>query len=448
VRKTNDISVGGKVLIVLASALTGLLAALPVVRDRADAIRDVGRGLLSIGSWRDALVAFAFQIGGWGLGDFLRLIFAAMPWFLGLLLLFWGVVRWGGRFRRVCLGGVFLLCLGVSSLGVWSGLFSATRPISDFRLLAPVQLVETLKGKSGRVFMNPSAGPLVAPFGISFVDRTFTGKQASLLAQSPEDWRNENRAVPFSAVLIAGRVHEASPLIRHLRESPDWYLARLDNQGLLFLRGTNPDATAISIPEFSSPRDRAIFLAQYALNLEAADFQMLATSRMEEALSLAGKDYEILSRASSLSASQGKWERARKQAAAALESHAGYEAEYMLALSLLETQAFEKSHEATSKLLKEYPEDSQILLLHARTARAAREFAEETKALEKLLKLARANQLPTVRIHILLAQSWAQRGFPVQALSAYKMALAEAPPDAETREIRAAIATIEANRLK
>ena len=449
VRITNDISVGKKSLILLASVLTGLFAALPTLMDRTSAIRDVGNGLSSgAPSLGERAAALAFQAGGWVLSDAIRVAFAATPWILGSLLLFWGALRLGGRIRVMAIAVVSLLCLVVSLLGIQAGFLPASQPLSDPRLVAPLSLIEMLKGKRGRIFMNPSAGPLVAPFGLDLIDQTLTVKQASVLSNSPEEWRAEDRADPFSAVLVAGRAHEAKPLIRHLLESPDWYLARLDNQGLLFLHGPNPDISAIPIPEFSTPMDRAVFLAQYALNLETAGFRTLAASSMDEALSLAGKDYEILFRASSLSASQGKWERARKQAAAAYKARPGYEAKYLLALSLLETRAFEKSYEETSKLRDEYPQDSNVLLLHARAARAAKEYADETKTLEGLLKLAKENGAPTTRIHIFLAQSWAQRGFPAQAISAYKTALAEGPAEAEAREIRAAISTIEDNRLK
>ncbi len=449
VRITNDISIGKKSLLVLASVLTGVFAAIPALLDRSSAIRDVGNGMVSAdATLAERAAALAFQAGGWILSDAVRVAFAAAPWILGALLLFWGAMRLGGPFRTLAIWIVALVCLAVASFGIQAGFFPVTPQVSDPRLVAPLSLIEMLKGQRGRIFINPSACPLVAPFGPELIDHSLSTKQSPVLSNSPEEWRAEDRANPISAVLIAGRTHEAKPLIRHLLEAPDWYLARLDNQGLLFLHGPNPDVAAIPIPEFSSPRDRAVYLAQYALNLETAGFRTLAASSMDEALSLAGKDYEILFRASSLSASQGKWERARKQAAAAIKERPGYEARYLLALSLLETRAFEKSYEETSKLRSEYPEDSNILLLHARAARAAKEYSDETKTLEKLLQLAKENNSPTARIHILLAQSWAQRGFPAQAISAYKAALAEDPAEPEARDIRAAITTIEDNRLK
>ncbi len=435
---------------VFGSLAAGLLSALPGVFDRAETIRSVGSGLVSESASRwDRLAAFAFHLGGWGLVDALRLISGATPWFLGFLVLFWGAGRLRGWARKTVASLVWILCLGVSAMGILGAFFPASLPIKDPRLLAPLALVEMAKNERGRVFMNPSARPHVAPFGLALIDRSLTEKSAAALANSPEKWRAENRSRPFSAVLISGQVFEAKPLLQHLLDAPDWYLARVDNQGLLFLRGERPDLAGSPVPDFAARRERAIYLAQYALNLDIAGFRTLATTSMDEARSLAGKDYEVLFRASSLAASQSHWERARKQAAAAAKARPGaYEANYLLALSLLETRAFDKAFEGTSGLARKYPDDPGVLMLHARAARAAHEFSEETKTLDRLLQLAKDGNTPTGRIHIFLAQSWARRGFPEQAISHYQSALSEGLSQEDASDVRAALTTVEDNRLK
>lgn len=449
-RFANAISFFKNPLPIFASLVAGILSALPGFIDRAETFRAVGSGLISeSASWGDRLAALAFQIGGWGLAESLRLAFGAMPWFVGLLILFWGAGRLRGLPRTLATGLVRLICLVVSAMGVWGATHPPSLPIKDPRLLAPLTLVEMAKSVRGRVFMNPSARPCIAPFGAGLIDRSLTETQASDLANSPEKWRAEDRTKPFSSVLISGRGFEAKPLIQHLLDAPDWYLARVDNQGLIFLRGERPDLAGTPVPNFDSLRERAVYLAQYALNLEIAGFRTLATTSMEEALSLAGKDYEVLFRASSLSASQRHWERSRKQAAAAVKARPGsYEANYLLALALLETRAFDKALECTSKLTGKTPNDPGVLLLHARASRAAHDYSEETKTLDRLLKLANDSHSPTARIHIFLAQSWAQRGFPEQAIGHYQAALAEGLSNEEARDVRAALATIEDNRLR
>ena len=449
-RFANAISILKRPLPVFASLAAGLLHALPGLFDRAGIIRSVGSGLVSEpASWVDRLAALAFQIGGLGLAEALRLAFGAMPWFVGFLVLFWAAGRLSGLPRALATGFVGALSLLVSAMGVWGTFFPAALPIKDPRLLAPLTLVEMAKSERGRTFVNPSARPCVSVFAESLIDRSLTEQMVSELENSPEKWRAEDRAKPFSSVLISGRVFEAKPLIQHLLDAPDWYLARVDNQGLFFLRGERPDLAGSPVPNFATPRERAIYLAQYALSLEIAGFRTLATTSMDEALSLAGKDYEVLFRAASLSASQSHWERARKQAAAAARAHPGaYEANYLLALSLLETRAFDKALECSSKLKAKYPDDPSVLLLHARASRAAHDYSEETKTLERLLKLAKASNTPTARIHIFLAQSWAQRGFPEQAIGHYQAALAEGLSKEDSRDVRAALATIEDKRLK
>jgi len=450
VRSANDISILKILPAVFGSLAAGILSSLSGVFDRAEAIRSVGSGLVSESASRgDKLAAFAFQLGGWGLTDALRLLSGTMPWFLGFLVLFWGAGRLGGWARKSCSIVVWLLCLGISATGIWGAFFPTTPPGKDPRLLAPLALVEMAKSDRGRVFMNPSARPYVAPFAPTLLDRSLTEKMAATLASSPEKWRAENRSRPFSSILISGRGFEAKPLIQHLLDSPDWYLARVDNQGLLFLPGERPDLAGSPVPDFGSPRERAMYLAQYALNLELAGFRTLATTSMDEARSLAGKDYEVLFRASSLSASQSQWERARKQAAAAAKARPGaYEANYLLALSLLETRAYDKAFECTSGLARKYPGNPGVLMLHARAARAAHDFSEETKTLDRLLQMAKDSNAPTARIHIFLAQSWAQRGFPEQAIAHYQSALSEELSKEEASDVRAALTAIDNKRLK
>lgn len=450
VRSANDISILKIAPAIFAGLAVGVLSALPGLFDRAETIRSVGAGMISeSASPGERLAAFAFQFGGLGLAGAFRVVFVAVPWFVGVLLLFWVAGRLGGLPRALATIFVWLFCLGVASVGIWRVVFPASQPVEDLRLLAPLALVEMAKSEGGRVYTNPSARPYVAAFGAGLIDGSLADQPASDLAGSPEKWRAEDRSRPFSAVLIGAGGHEAKPLIRHLLDSPDWYLARVDNQGLLFLHGQKPDLAAAPVPDFGSQRERAIYLAQYALNLESAGFRTLAASSMDEALSLAGKDYEVLFRAASLSASQGLWERARKQAAAAAKARPGaYEAEYLLALGLLETRAFEKAYERASRLKNHYPDDPNVLLLHARSARGAHDYSEETKTLERLLRLAEDSKSPSARIHVFLAQSWAQRGFPEQAISHYRAALAGGLSTGEARDVRASLATIEDNQLK
>ena len=450
VHSANDNSASKYLFVIPAAVIGGLLSALPALFSRADVLRSLGVALVSESrSPGQRLEVFVFHLGGMPLVDVLTVCRHGLPWVLGFLVLFWASRKFSGRLRFAVSLSVWLLWLLLAGWALRSAFLPWGGRVSDWRLIAPVGLVDLAGQNQGRVFMNPSARAAVAPLAESLLDDSLPSKSLADLSNSPEKWRAEDRSRPFSAVLLAGSLMEAKPLIRHLMESPDWFLARVDNQGLLFLLGENSDFAASPVPDFPSPRERAIYLAQYSLNLDAVGFKTMSNSTMEEALSLAGQDYEVLFRASSLGASQNRWERSRKLAAAAAKARPGaFEADYLLALGFLETRAEEKAFENTLKLRRRYPRDPNVLLLHARASRAAHDYSEETKTLEHLLVLAKKGGSSTARIHVYLAQSWAQRGFPEQALSHYQSALSEGLSPAESADIRAAMSTIEDARLK
>lgn len=434
--------------IILASAAVGICQALPGAFDLAGAIQSAGRGALG-GSWPDRLVSAAWRAGGWGFAEFVRSAWFAVPWFLGFLVLFIAAGKCTGRWRRPAVIFVWLLWCASASVGLWNAGIARRDRIDDPRLLAPLGLIEAVKTHARHVLINPSALPLVAAWEPGFVDREFARETLDSLVQSPARWREEDRKRPFSAVLLCGSLSEAKPLILHLLDSPDWHLAAVDNQGLLFLRGDEQDRSEAEPPVFQSPRDRALYLAQHALCLDAAGLKERATLRMNEAMEIAENDFEILIRATSLAASRNRWEQARKLATKARMKRPGaFEADYLLAWSLLETRAFDKAFEMTSQLAGNYPNNFSVLLLHARASRASKNFSSETAVLERLLRLAGEDKAAAARIHIFLGQSWTQRGFPNQAIAHYKQALEGNPAPAEARDIREAIQTIEASRLK
>ncbi len=429
----------------LAASAAGICLALPKAFDLPDILLSVGYGSLPGGTWIDRLVAASWHASGWMGSGLLRLTLSFCPWFLGFLAFFLLARKSPSRWRGAAICLVWL-CWGAAMVaGIWNGWSAWDHRITDLRLLAPTELVAKLKG-SPRVFINPSAIPAVAALAPDLVDRSPT---SPLLVQSPALWRAEDRKRPFSAVLLAGRVSEAKPLILHLRNSPDWHLAAVDNQGILFMRGEADVLPEAIIPTFETQKERAIYLAQYALCLEAVGLKILATQHMDEAMNLSENDSKILTRAASLAASRNRWAEARKLATKAQIKRPGsFEADYILACSLLETQASDKAYKLTSQLAARYPTDISCLLLHARACRAAKDFSAETATLEHLLRLVSREKKASSRIHIYLGQSWTQRGFPDQALKHYQLGLEGNPSPAEAEEIREAMRTIESNRLK
>lgn len=437
-----------KASLISASVAAGFFQALPKAFDLAGAINAAGRGALG-GSWTDRLVALAAGTGRWEFAEIVLATASAAPWILGFLALFFFAGRTPDRWRKPVLAMVWACWLAASAAGIWNGWNAWQNRVKNPQLVAPIALLENATGRSGRIFVNPSALISVAAVNPGLIDSTSSPVELAILVQSPTKWRAEHRKNPFSAVLLAGNLTEAKPLIRHLLDSPDWHVARVDNQGILFLPGGQPGQFESETPPFESPQERAAYLSQYAICLDAAGQKTAANERMDEALEISGNEFPILVRAASLAAFQGRWERARLLAVKADKCRPGsFEAEYLLAWSLLETRAFGKAFDLTSRLARSHPQDPTILMLHARASRASKDFTAETATLEQLLHLAKNDPASTSRIHLFLGQSWAQRGFPDQAMAHYKLALDGDLSRAETRDIREAMKTIDEKRLK
>lgn len=416
-RRANDISTLKLRLLIPLSLLTGAYLALPVGLDRTASARSVGAALVGDPTgWDGRLAALLVPLGGWALADAARLILAAAPWAISTFVLLYLVGKWRAW-------AAWLVWIAIVAIGVPSAVQTFSERARDHRLSLPSDLVATLQGHDEAVFVNASGRALVAA-EMPGVKLPLNLTETLALAADPSRWRARHRSTPFSAVLLTGNLSDAKPLLRHLLESPDWQLARLDNQGMVFLRGTKTDATILAIPALASETDRAIFLAQYALVLESANLQTQATKRMEEAMSLNDRSYDVLFRAASLAASQKRWEKCRALAEAASAARpGGYEADSLRALATLESGANDSAFEVTSRLVRSHPNDPATLLLHARTSRAAKQFQAETDTLERLLDLAQNDPAQAARIHIYLAQSWAQRGFSAQATDHYQAAL-------------------------
>jgi tetratricopeptide (TPR) repeat protein len=151
----------------------------------------------------------------------------------------------------------------------------------------------------------------------------------------------------------------------------------------------------------------------------------------------------VLLCAASLASEKGLWSEAREAAGKVLELRpSSAPASYLLALSLFESGALSKAAAKIHRLADRHPDDSQILRLQARIARADNDPSTEVASLEKLLALAKKGGQPVGTLHILLAQAWAKRGFPDQALENYQAALEAKPPPDLKNQIEEAMGTI------
>ncbi len=428
--------------IIIASVLASVAMASSCFFSRAESVARTANGLIpQNGSWSNELIAAAYRLAGWPGADWARAWIVFLP-----CLVFFSVLGFLARRLSSRLLGIFFFITALSALawGVNDTIHSRRNDIRDLRLLAPVGLFEAAAKTGGRIFVNLPAyekAALLLPRGLGRIPSPeMIGKMCASLGL----WREEDRREPFSALIFTGnRIADIRPLIESL--SSDWYLARTDNHGLLFLRGTpakegsmNEIATA-----YNDPRSQAIFLSQSALVLEAIDRQVEARKMMEKSLEIFPTDAHVLVNSAMLAASQKRWPQAKKNAKAALATAPdSMQARYLLALSLLETGCITDAATESARLLGQRPLDPPILQLQARISRANNDPTTEIDALERLLSLERKEDQAASPIHIYLAQAWARKGFATQALENYESALKGNLSPLQKNEIQAAIKNI------
>ena len=440
-----------KPLFIILSLAAALAAGSGSFFDRAETMQRVASGLalrhgLAEAGLRDKLVAFVYESGGWMAADLLRAFGTSAPVFLSLLLasalvsrLPWNWGRWGRRLLPVVAVGVF-------AWGVWNGFTVWRSGIRDPRLLAASALLGKASQIEGRVFFNPNALFLAPLFAPEKIEPNCSLQSAARLLATPPEWRAEDRKLPFAAVVLVGQPSQSTPLLEMLQSAPGWRLAEIDNHGVLFLRGGR--GTEEPTPEsaqtlFTKPPDRALYLAQSALIQQGLRRSESAEKLMRQALEIDPVNPSVLLCAGSLASLEGRWSDAREAAGKALQlMPSSVQASYLLALSLFESGAVSKAATRIYSLAERQPEDSQILRLQARIARADNDPATEVAALEKLLALAQKRSHPVGNLHVLLGQAWAKRGFPDQALQNYQSALDANPPDDLKNQIKEAMAKI------
>ena len=408
---------------------------------RAETVSQVISGLTSGAgiektTWQNALVAGAYQLGGWTAADAARSGIVFILWLSGFLIAGIVIQKFGPAAARILF---YFTAIATLAWGTYQSVEAYKKDIHDLRLLAPVSLFESAQKIGGRIFMNPASVPAAALLAPEHIATLPPLKTLSELCKSPAVWRSENRKTPFSSILLTGDIKVAQSLIESLPS--DWRLAQSDNHGVLFVRVS--DTILSSQTDFKSPREQAIFLAQSGLVLESLDRQLEARKMMDDAIKLAPDDPLVLTKSATLAATQTRWNQTREDATKTLKNDSGsVSARYLLALSLLETGQISQASDQADRL---HDTNAQILMLKARIARAANDATAEIAALERLLKITLKQKQPATGVHIFLGQAWARRGFAKQALENYEAALQGELNDDQRKEINNAIANI---RLK
>jgi tetratricopeptide (TPR) repeat protein len=306
------------------------------------------------------------------------------------------------------------------------------RPV-DPRLQSPAALAQDAAGRHlHKIFVNPEARALFP--GLPLAPAS---PRDAAAGQSPSLWRQLDRAQRFDAVLLAGQAGDYLALARHLAESPDFRLARVDNWGLLFVRGLPAPytPTTADAEKFSTPDARGIYLSQMALRLDAAGLVTAARDDMAAALAAAPNEPSVHTRAAALALSRKRYAEALQETdrALALAPH-DLAALEVKARTLSAAGAADQAWSVACELKDRAGDrDMNVLFLHARLSNAAHAYEAEQHSLERLIELAGRLGLPAADYRVYLGQCYAKQGLARPALEQLELALKDPNLTAEQR---------------
>lgn len=421
-----------------AAVIFGILQIIPLLGASAQAgvwnsaIRGVGASLQRPG-FEKALPVDRAAVLFWSAGGETGLaiwqivqvfLIAAFFAISGLTLALW-LGRFFPKFRRLLpvLALVFLTLW--SGLRVWDGFGHRAALMAPVALTQPTELYEDLVSKEvGQVFASPTALGYLQLRRLELV-KDLSLKSSAELVRNPRGWREALRASGWRAVMLAGPTSEYRTLLDHLLTSPDWRLARISNQGFLFLRETGAPVAAIDAGsvQIGSARDNAVYLAQVAERYEAVRRTSEARQLSKLAVEAAPDDVDVLAHTAALEASRGKWYDAIVYCDRGLQIDPSSSYLRLLKAScLLEAKQPEKAEQLARQVLSDSPNDLYTLFLYARISRALHDASAESETLEKLIKLTPQEVIP-VNYFIFLGQAYARMGYAELALKAYKEAL-------------------------
>jgi hypothetical protein len=409
---------------ILAGILAATVAAAHCFFSRMESLRSAMAGCGEEAGWMDRLAAAGYSIGGLPGADAARAACIFAPVLAAFFAVSWISRKLPLDFQTRIHWGLTIAAMVIMGFGAFQGFQAFPRDIRDTRLLAPVDLLKIVSDRDGRVFINSpalSAARLLLP---DIISRVPTAEAIQTLTSSPVRWREEDRRDPFTAILLAVPLEKSRPLVEMLNSSPEWHLAKIDNQGLLYRRGKKSDDTSSAKPMFANKRDTALYRAQTAMVMHFLGKNKDAREWMAQARQTAPRDPLVLTQSATLAAALKQWPTTKKEAELALrEDASSTQARYLLALSLLETGNISGAAEESATLSAKASNTPSVLWLEARISREANDPNTEIAALEKLLALAQKQKEEPTIIHIHLAQAWAKRGFATQAIENYNAAL-------------------------
>jgi len=264
-------------------------------------------------------------------------------------------------------------------------------------------------------------------------------------------WRSQHRKNRFDTVVLSGPANDYHPLVTHLMQSPDWRLAWLDNQALIFrndgLEEWSP-APADSVGElYENESKRAVFLAQLAGNLSIAGLHREAEEYLAEAMRLDDGNSEVRAIAALMALRNQQMDIAEEEAEAAVRANRSNP----LALQMLVEMEIrlgkgDKALEHAEEFEQRHGRSISSLYQLVRAANAAKFPAREAEYLEELIAEAKERNLSTGVLHVFLGQAYARLGDARKAAKQFEQALASTELAREQRlDIEEALKRVKAN---
>lgn len=343
---------------------------------------------------------------------------------------------WSSRLRQL----LKLAALVFAGLISWQGLGSFMKVSAPEEFFPGHAWLEswTELASGELIFANPSLRARAALLAPDLT--TDPTPELTSLLQDPVLWRQHQQQNPARFIILSGRTEEFAPLLRHLQQSPDWTLAEVSPHGLVFCPTSSfsdlrPERSGHAIklldgkitrtfsPE-ASPKNLASAAARQALVHAQVEQYGTARRLIETAKQLAPDQPEILAISAAFLAQRSQWPEAAAEAQAALAINPRHSAAWQVLLqSQLAMQQPRLAGNSARQLEPLAGRDDFSWFLIARAANEANDPSLEIRALENLVSLSRARQLPTGPYLIYLGQAQARLGLADAAIASWTTAL-------------------------
>lgn len=350
------------------------------------------------------------------------------------------------RGKALATGAVLALCIGAASLW-WHGRPGSEAWRNDPLFATPALAIRALPDR-GALFYNGAAAEWLLKLGKEHLppgDLVAGATRPAAMAQAVQNpvlFRQMDRGERFTTILLVGDPSQYRPLLEHLLERKDFTLRYVDHTGLIF--GKGPAAKSWSLADLIPARQdfaeilpaaQPAFLALAASKLLAVRENAPARQLLAEARKLREDVPEVWSTLAQADLAAGEWTATLTHAEKALKLDPNnLPALAAKTQAYYSTRRFNDAYALSRVLVERLPEDPYILFYHAKIAREAHAYTDESRVLEKLISLAVAQGRPVGGYRVYLGQAHASAGRAEQALEQFAKALADPdlPPEQRT----------------